>query len=1158
MYIERVEIYGFKSFAKKTELVFGPGLCVVMGPNGVGKSNIFDAIRWAIGEQRLSLLRSSVLEDVIFDGSAQMRPLRFAEVSVQLADAEGLLPYDVKADKIRIVRRAFREGDSQFFINGAPMRLKDIRGILASVGLGDVGYAVIDKEMIAKIIDGSTEDRRTLFEQAAGIAKYKSDKYATQLKLKATQDDMVRVEDILREVSEQEAILKRQVRRARRYKKIQQDIREIELQLVAGKLRILEDEREHYSVQLESKKSEIQKISAELAKLRAEIQELSARQNETATRRDRVEQKYRELSTKISKNEREIAVLEERVKNSERTIENSKSSLAEIDKNVEDAKIGIEKANETLELERDRLAKIEKVIEQLEKQSAELDKNILQLRKQKSELDEKIGKINDEKMQLQNRIAFAKAETKKLDGQQDELENRLKKYKNNISELESNLGEIEKNLLEYKKRSDELTEELRKYQQRYSEILSALDAEKNRLSETKQEKSRILGRVHELEQIVSSGQVIGRGAHILSKNSQKFGIFGVVADLIDVKPEYSAVAERILGERIKFAVVENIEDAKSVSDKLPDDVGEVGFILLDELENSSRTPDWFSAKDERLASLVENTLIDDDFSKTPNSAIVSTDGKVIRKKGEVRIIKGEKPAGMITIRNQIDQLKSELEKIEQSITASESKISAMNDELTDIQKQIREDEKKSAEINSKLSAAQREQATISMQIEHFKQSLNDSRQSLEHIQEQIETNNKNIVQWQSELEKIEKLYSSMIAERDDFNDKITHYEQEHRRLDGEIAGKQVERVGIRGEIRTAENEIERYNITIADSKEKIAEIKKSVEIARTTIEDSNSRISNLKESVQELFAERDKVEIELEKIRTELDEYNEQISQKNRTEKQLSSQKDSIQEEISALKGKLSGNRAIFEQICKEAKSDFGEIPQPAAEFTEKDEIRLRTKLTNTKRRLEQSGGVNLEAEEQYESVKTRLDFLMKQKADINESMENLKRTIDRLDSEARRLFIETFERARIKFKEIFSELFDGGEADLVLKNPDEPLTSDISIRVKPAGKKFLNLSQLSAGEKSMTSLALLFGLYLVKPSPFCLMDEVDAPLDDANVGRFLTLIKKFDESIQFIIISHNKRTLEHADFLYGVSMEQDGVSRVVSIKMSDLKLNLE
>ncbi|RKZ27121.1 hypothetical protein DRQ29_03960 [bacterium] len=485
-------------------------------------------------------------------------------------------------------------------------------------------------------------------------------------------------------------------------------------------------------------------------------------------------------------------------------------------------------------------------------------------------------------------------------------------------------------------------------------------------------------------------------------------------------------------------------------------------------------------------------------------------------------------------------------------------MSLSNRELSDARTQTEKLETLSNEINSKLTGAQREQTAISIQIENFQQSFDSSQQSLNSIDKQIGNNNDNISQWQTELEQIEELYDSIVIERDKLDGKIFQFEQNHRELDGKLAGKQVERVGIEGEIRTAENEIERSNITIADSEKKIGEIERAVKNAKITIDDSNSKVNELKAAVQKLFDESDKIEREREKIRAEMDECAEEISHRNKSERELSAKKDSIQETIATLNEKLAGNRALLEQIRTDAKREFGEIPSLNEQFTEKDEIRLQTKSINAKRRLEQSGGVNLEAEEQYDAVKNRLDFLIKQKTDITKSTDDLKQTIDRLDTEATRLFVETFEQARIKFKEIFAKLFEGGEADLLMKNSDKPLTSDILVKVKPAGKKTLHLSQLSAGEKAMTSLALLFGLYLVKPSPFCLMDEVDAPLDDANIGRFLTLVQKFSLNIQFIIISHNKRTLEHADFLYGVSMEQDGVSRIVSIKMSDLKLDLK
>ncbi|MCD6532024.1 AAA family ATPase, partial [bacterium] len=556
MYIERVEIYGFKSFARKTELVFGPGLCVVMGPNGVGKSNILDAIRWAVGEQKLSLLRSSLLEDVIFDGSAGQKPANFAEVSVQFAEAEGLLPYDPKADRIKITRRVYRDGDSKFFINNVPMRLKDIRGILATVGLGDVGYAVLNEGMINKIIGGSTEDRRMLFEQAAGIAKYKSDKRATELKLKATQADLVRIEDIIRELSEQEAILRRQVHRYRRYKKLRGEIAELETKLYGSKLAALTAEVKQLQQALAGQKDLYEKISGELAEVSSEIQKLVAQRRELETRRDRIFQQRNKISSEIGAREQEIAVLEERIRHARETIANYSENSAQLSRTIRKGREDIKNAEQLKQLAQKKIGEVEAEIKKIEGEIDQLSQKALNKRRELKEFEQDYENLRRRIGELDRNIAFARQENKKL-------AERLAEYERQIAEREKNIAEIKKSLREYEQKLAELEGKREKFaadREKLSAEISELNEKiaqlRGQIVKYQNERAQTGGRIEELKRIVASGKDIGKNIAQISRQVEKYGILGIVADMVEIEPEYSRAAEQIMGERVKFFVVE--------------------------------------------------------------------------------------------------------------------------------------------------------------------------------------------------------------------------------------------------------------------------------------------------------------------------------------------------------------------------------------------------------------------------------------------------------------------------------------------------------------------------------------------------------------------------------------------------------------------------
>jgi len=1158
MYIERAEIFGFKSFAHKTELVLGPGLCVVMGPNGVGKSNIFDGIRWAIGEQRLSLLRSSALEDVIFKGSAGMRPLNFAEVSVQIAEAEGLVHYDPKADRIKITRRAFREGDSQFFINGVPVRLKDIRGILATVGLGDAGYAVIEQRMIRRIIEGSTEDRRVLFEQAAGIAKYKTDKAATQTKLRATQEDLVRLEDILREVEEQEAILRRQVRRARRYKSLLEKVKEIEKAIISGRLAKLEFDRKENNDKLKDAELNLQRHTAEVVKVQAQVQKVIAQRNEIETKRDALAQNHRQISSEISGLEQEIAVLDERVKNAENILVDSARQRDDFTDSIKHAESEKTKAEEALKLNSDRQQRVEDEIKQIELELTKLDKKILIANCEKSEYDRHSEVLRNKRAQTENRLAFGKAELKKFYQRRDELEKNSNQRNAALESLRKQLDSIVVNLETVSNKSGQKEKSLAFVKEQRSELNLKLAQLNSEISEKKQKQSNLVGRIEELEGIIARGEDIGKGAQILASKLDEFGLTGALANLLHIPSEYSAVAERALGDKVNYLVAETVEQALKAVENLPQDAGEVGFIILSELKKPKNVPAWFSADDPRLGALIANIEVGDNFSESPAGILISPDGRLKRISGEISIITGESSVGALTIRNQLQEMKERVEFFKEQISRLEAEGEQLREKNIGNESNIAEIEKELMQIHDELSRSSREQTKIQAQLENFEKGIEELNQSFNNLDLQIETRNRELAVWQDELTKVVEAITNHDSIIEKAERGIEGFGKARRKIDGQIAAKQVEQVGIEGEIRNARNEIQRSEIAISDTLRKLEELERAVNEAQKTIEDSRSKVSSLKKDIQQKFSELEKLEKQQDKVREELDLLDGVLIKKRREEQDLSQQRDEAQHDISEIKSNLSAIQASLKQIRMQAQEDFGEIPSPGKPLSDKAEAELHTKLANTKRKLELSGAVNLEAEEQYEMVKKRLDFLNEQRTDITESITNLKSTINRLDAEAKRLFMETFESAKVKFKEVFCELFEDGDAELELETPDEPITSEILIKVKPAGKRILTLSQLSDGEKALTALALLFGLYLVKPSPFCLMDEIDAPLDDVNVDRFLMLVRRFSKDIQFIIVSHNKRTLERADYLYGVSMERDGVSRVVSIKMSDLKLDLE
>ncbi len=1153
MYIERVEIFGFKSFARKTELVFGPGLCVIMGPNGCGKTNILDAIRWAIGEQRLSLLRTSLLEDVIFNGSAGARALNFAEVSVQLADAAGLLPYDPRAEKIRITRRAFRDGESQFLINGAPVRLKDIRRILASVGLGDVGYAVIEQQMIDRILGGGADERRALFEQAAGIAKYKADKAATESKLRATQQDLVRLEDILREVSEQEAILRRQASRARRYRRLLEQARKLEMEIAAGRLARYEENLSKVKAQAEEFRLELQRLSAELADVRARLQRASAKRNDLERKRNEIVSFLGEVERRISEREQRIAVLAERLRNAEAAVAAAEKAASKLEARIKGYKEEEERLQKNLAAFEKKLEDVDLRVAELAQKVADVDAQALELRKKLDDLSQKDQKLRERMSELMNGVSFGEAELEKLRKRRKELFDRaeekrrtllrkveqVKALRSQCAQLEASVAEVEQKLDALRSARAEVTKQLTKL----SDELSAL----------RQKRLVLAGRLEEINGIISRGEDIGRGAHAILMQGAA-GVLGVVADLVDVEPELSAAAELALGERVNFLVAEDVSAALAAAKKIPPDGGEVGFIILSELEGAD-PPDWVRLREPRIAALLADARLVDEVGDDPGGTVVSTDGRLLRRRGELRA-RGEKSQkGALALRATAAKIKSEIEKLDGQISSLEDDEAKISSQLAELEDEISSHEELRRSQAQRLSAISGELRFQEMQEKELRLALEQLEDALRDIDGDIQGRTKQLERWRSELDELRSARMDLSSELDELSAALSEAQKRRSELERELSAAQIERITVDGEIRHLRQDIERARIALESAQQELAKTKESTAEAKKTIASCSEETKRLEGEVEKLFARREELLQAQDELRSELESVEGRLSSLARRERELSAQRDGLAQKLSDAEKEASALEATIDELCRSAHENFGEVPAAQKPLSEEDEASLQAKLVGIRRRIEQWGAVNLEAEEQHELVKKRLDFLREQKADIVESIGDLRSTISRLDAEARRLFTKTFDAARKRFGEVFAQLFEDGEADLELQNPNDPLSSDIIVKVKPAGKRQLSLSQLSAGEKALTALALLFGLYLVKPAPFCLMDEVDAPLDDVNVSRFLRLVRRFSDRVQFIVISHNTKTLQSADYLYGVSMEKDGISKVVSVKMSDLRL---
>ncbi len=1152
MYLHKLTIYGFKSFAKRTELTFSKGLSAVVGPNGCGKTNILDAIRWVIGEQKVKALRSASMRDVIFKGSRDHKPLNMAEVLITIRECKGLLPYDPHADTVVIGRRLYRSGDSEYVINGKPVRLKDIQSVLMGTGIGSSIYALIEQSMIQRILAGGKEDRRELLEEAAGIMKYKIDRKAAESKLQSTANDLERLEDILGEVSRNVNSLKRQMRRAQDLKRLKEQSRELAVQIATTrKARIMEI--------LARVGKELSHMEDDLAVANAKRSELDMRRQLVAVERDeregdvtKIGEALRIEESKIANKEKALAVnterrgyIEEGLKNTTIELETAKKRLSELEKEMVENSAKIETAfekNEGLKTESDRLIEgqtnFEASFREIRKATSTLRQEITEARQHLSKTDTGIGSHKGQLESIEKQIAESKQLKAGIEGEitaisdrrnavDAELEKRTETYERAAKEISDKQDEI-----------DGLNEKVRELNERVSQLESGI--------------SGIKGRLEALKESSAPDSTEEQIAGLISKHKIVLGQF---SDYIRPGKLSASALDGILGELARAWIVRSAKTAVEIANIIEDKGLSAVLIVLDELPETETDNAVVPKEMSKLLYFVA------DFGAIESDAenAVSENGAFIRRKGLRRI--GTQMRGAISFAQEIEKLGANIDDLEKQLADAEKArkdiflrrdesngaFSNMKERENEIRKALSETENEIRELEYRYKSKVSDKADIEKRIENSSARKGEIETELS----KLEAGRKSVADRVAELEaEIAKQSEQEIKAEEElriWTKDATDAQMKFIQAKGELEGLQRELERLRLQYRTAET-------TIETAERRIRELKDEGERLATEKE-------KLSEEVQSLVVEKDKKEKEFQTVSENAREANDKLRQLDVELRDITSRASELEKVVHEKRMEKHEQELQAGFIAENLRSDYG-IELDSVDIEEKlnseDERKAQTKLERLKEKITDFGGINPDAEREYEEQKERLDFLTAQREDLVEAKNDLQKTIKKLNNTARRQFLETFEETRRHFKNIFAELFEGGEADLTLQEGEDVLETDIEISARPPGKRFLMINQLSQGEKALCAVSLLFGLYKVKPSPFCMLDEVDAPLDEANVGRFLRMLRRFSDETQFILITHNKRSMEATDYLYGITMQEDGVSKAISLKISDLVLDLE
>ncbi|HHV95516.1 MAG TPA: chromosome segregation protein SMC [Clostridiaceae bacterium] len=1187
MHLRRLEIQGFKSFPDKTVLEFDQGITSIVGPNGCGKSNIADAIRWVLGEQSMKAIRGSKLEDVIFVGTEFRKPVGFAEVSLTLDNSDKSLPLEYS--EVTITRRFFRSGESEYYINKTQCRLKDIYNLFLDTGLGKDGYSIISQGKIDEILSTKSEDRRLVFEEASGIVKYKIRKEEAEKKLELTKQNLVRINDILHELHSHLEPLKEQAEIARKYLYLKNSLKELEinvlLELITNIKERLKENENVYNTYLENKN----KLALELDKIAREKAEISDKLKKIKEELDLSKSEYYSIERNLEKSQGELNLNNEKIKSLIQNIsriDDEISSLENNNKNILDSISRNKKLLEDFRIKHENLLEILKTTERKKEEIlSNLDTHEKQLERMKGNLMGKISLLSDKKVQIVN----IRNHSENLRKQETNIDKEINSISNSINlesskkiTLEANINQITKGLNTLKSTLESLVAKRR-------QLDAALASEKEKKSSIYSEiqiKSSKLKMLQAMEEnlegynktVKTFLQACNKG--LLSNN----GIRGALGQLISVSDNYSTAIEIALGGAIQNIVTDTEEDAKAAIEFLKrNKMGRATFLpitsvkglpLDNEKVREIKKCEGFCGiaselvrYDAEYAGIILHLLGRVVVVKDLDSGIamarkfnygfriVTLDGDMLSTSGAISGGSNDfNISGILSRANQIKELASDVEKLKNELAVTESNITSKINDIDSLSKEIAALQSR---IREKENLRLKEENQLSNTINNLKV-FASRKEMLEQeklqLTEQIKSTESELVKHEEELKEIE-------AEINSLKDEINKYTEFHKEnisyrdsILAELTNHKIEVNSVINEIKNVKKEIEKLLKEKDEILKNIKEKQNEKLRLRSQIADLEKNNVALNNSIKKYQEEKIGKNVAIDRLEEELRILEEDLNKATEGQENISRNISLLNEEMNKLVVKKTRLEAELESIQNRLWDEYELTYNNAMSF--KKEIgsisKAQKEINLLKEQIKELGTVNVSAIEDYEKTKERYEFMSAQKADLESAGEKLEKIIREMNALMEKQFIEQFSLINKNFNAVFKELFGGGMASLRLTSSDNVLESGIEIEVQPPGKKLQNMMLLSGGERAFTAIALLFSILLLKPVSFCVLDEIEASLDDANVARFAEYLKKLSDKTQFIVITHRKGTMEVADILYGVTMQEKGISKVVSMKVKD------
>ena len=1178
MYLKSLEIQGFKSFPDKISLNFDKGLTAVVGPNGSGKSNIGDAVRWVLGEQSTKTLRGNKMEDIIFSGTVSRKAMGFACVTLNIDNSDKTIP---ECDNIiSVTRKLYRSGESEYKINGKSVRLKDINELFMDTGLGRDGYSIIGQGRIAEIVSARSTERRSIFEEASGISKFRYKKEESEKKLSSAQENILRLTDIISELESRIEPLRQQSEKAEKFLELSAQQKKIEISVWVYRLKELKSKLESIQSQQMLKSAEFQNTENDIKIQEEKIQKGYRSMQETNVESDKLRQKILEEEQYSSNIKSDIAVYENDIVHSQNTIKS-------IEEKNESGNILLEHVLSDIDTEEKKISEIQNVIEtaesELEKLSAELD-DAERKAVESGKLSEKNNSELNSYYKMKNEYLIDtelfRNNMRSAENMQNELEESQEKSQQIFDEFEQKKNNISLELENILKSSDEINNKISGTEKLYNSAKSRFEESKNELEKvlfeckSKKQRKKILEELeNNMEGFSGSVKLILKA----SKQGRLSGVHGTVAQLIYTEPKYSVAVETVLGGAMQNIIVENEETAKRCIRFLKEEKGGRATFLpltsvkgrkfseqsaLDDENLISVASGLIKCEDkyrEIVESLLGNTAVAEDIDSASVLAkkykyrfrTVTLDGQLINAGGSFTGGSVQRSAGIFTRKN-------ELEKIESEILSLETKRQELSENSEKFRSQSEKFRSELNILNESLKNSESERIRLETELKNISENRKNAEDVLKNSQSKREENiskiqeySESLVSVQKKLEDIETKILNIEKSSESRQDEINILNKKRSEISEKISDLKIRRAELYKDLEIHKNELSRLCESENQIQNDLKKFSDDISNQQNIISEKNNLILQRKKQLADFKSNSGEYLLKIESLKKVHDEQSIQVRELQKGLKEINILKDKLLGEVTRLNERFDVTQRDFDNIVSQLLETY-ELTRSEA-FKIADEIPdisdAQKKLSGLKNQIKALGNVNTGAVEEYKEVSERYKFLSSQLDDVKKAKLELENIIETLTDDMCRMFSESFKIINRNFKSIFRELFGGGSAELILTEPENVLESGIEISVAPPGKVIKNLISLSGGEQSFVAIAIYFAILKLKPSPFCILDEIDAALDESNVARYAQYLKNFTDTTQFVLVTHRRSAMEEANVLYGVTMQEDGISRLLKME---------